>query len=420
TEIESVFEVEGQAGMSISKLKDMIYDKKKNNFEGKGFDPSDLHLWKVDIPGDTKNVKLETLESRSHDINNENTTIQELGGRRLTPFESLGDIFDNDSKNIRIIAQPPTTESPMKKRRLWYRDPKEANVIQDSSNKDQKVPVSESEFKRVREYRKLYVDKTEWLTRLELNSGQYFVSRPRKFGKSMFLSMVESFFLVQYNLFENLYIRDHPPNIFINNKAEKWSENLPSIPVIRLDFSLLTSDEGPEKLKKSLIRVLQLAGEEYDIDIDTDTANYDVKGATLELITSLAGDDKNEYRQVVILIDEYDSPLLNVIGITKENTQIANDSHGVLKSFFEVIKALQSKVKFLLVTGVTMFAHLGLFSGLNNLKDITLSDELSGAYGFTGDEITKAFGDKLSNLCKSDDHYRDVQDAMNRLQKKYN
>ncbi|CAG8743241.1 4990_t:CDS:2, partial [Funneliformis caledonium] len=306
-------------------------------------------------------------------------------------------------------------EPPMKKRRLWKENPKEASVIQGLSNKDQKVPVSESEFKRVREYHKLYVDKTEWLTRLELNSGQYFVSRPRKFGKSMFLSMVESFYLVQYNLFENLYIRDHPPNIFINNKAERWNENLPPIPVIRLDFSLLTSDEGPEVLKKDLIRVLQSVGEQYGID----TVNDNVKSATFKLIKSIADDNENKYRQVVILIDEYDSPLLNVIGITKENTKFANDSHGVLKSFFEVIKALQSKVKLLLVTGVTMFAHLGLFSGLNNLKDVTLSNELSGAYGFTSDEITKVFGDKLLNLGKSD-RYNDVQDVMNKLQKKYN
>ncbi|CAG8685185.1 6363_t:CDS:2, partial [Funneliformis caledonium] len=86
--------------------------------------------------------------------------------------------------------------------------------------------------------------------------------------------------------------------------------------------------------------------------------------------SSLADDNENKYGQVIILIDEYDSPLLNVISITKESIKIANDSHGVLKSFFEVIKALQSKVKFLLVTGITMFAHLGLFPGLNNLKDV--------------------------------------------------
>ncbi|CAG8619123.1 7237_t:CDS:1 [Funneliformis mosseae] len=105
--------------------------------------------------------------------------------------------------------------------------------------------------------------------------------------------------------------------------------------------------------------------------------NDSVKSATFKLIQSLADDNENKYGQVIILIDEYDSPLLNVISITKESIKIANDSHGVLKSFFEVIKALQSKVKFLLVTGITMFAHLGLFPGLNNLKDVTLSNELS-------------------------------------------
>jgi hypothetical protein len=306
-------------------------------------------------------------------------------------------------------------EPPRKKRRLWKENPKEVSVIQGLSNEVQQVPVSESEFQRVRKYHKLYVDKTEWLTRLELNSGQYFVSRPRKFGKSMFLSMVESFFLVQYNFFQNLYIRDHPPDIYVNDKVEKWGENLPSIPVIRLDFSLLTSDKGPEMLEKDLIQILQSIGERSEIDIPNDN----VKSATFKLITSLADDNENMYRQVVILIDEYDSPLLNVIGITEESTKVANDSHGVLKSFFEVIKALQSKVKFLLVTGVTMFAHLGFFSGLNNLKDVTLSSELSGAYGFTGDEIKKVFGDKLSNLCQSG-HYNNVQDVMNMLQIKYN
>ncbi|CAG8643696.1 12235_t:CDS:2 [Funneliformis mosseae] len=338
-----------------------------------------------------------------------------------TPFKKdnedlkrFNENFCNDTDLEQELGEDLSPEPPMKKRRLWKIDPKGISVIQ-SNNEVQQVSVSESEFQRMRMYHQLYVDKTCWLTRLRLNNGQYFVSRPRKFGKSMFLSMVESFYLVQYNLFENLYIRDHPPNIFVNNKTERWNENLPPIPVIRLDFSLLTSDKGSEMLENDLIRVLQSVGEQYGID----TVNDNVKSATFKLIKSLADDNENKYGQVVILIDEYDSPLLNVIGITKESTYIANDSHGVLKSFFEVIKALQSKIKFLLVTGVTMFAHLGLFSGLNNLKDVTLSNELSGAYGFTSDEITKVFGDKLLNLGKSD-RYNDVQDVMNKLQKKYN
>ncbi|CAG8597138.1 4343_t:CDS:2 [Ambispora gerdemannii] len=110
TEVRSSFQVEGQAGMSISKLREVIYEKNKNDF--KNFDANKLNLWKVDIPGDAENdkfVKLRTLESRSH---NEDTIIQELEGQELTPFNDFGDIFAYcDLKNIRIIVQPqlPTT-----------------------------------------------------------------------------------------------------------------------------------------------------------------------------------------------------------------------------------------------------------------------------------------------------------------------
>ncbi|RIA99355.1 hypothetical protein C1645_811602 [Glomus cerebriforme] len=397
---------------NISFLKDEIKKKKENDF--RDIDSDKLDLWKVNIPAGDERLKT-LMSNAKFDVANSDAVF-------LDPMLKITKYFPENCnlspEHVHIIVQSPpptTTEPPMKKRRLWKENPKEASVIQGSSNKDQKVPVSESEFKRVREYHKLYVDKTEWLTRLELNSGQYFVSWPRKFGKSMFLSMVESFFLVQYNLFENLYIRDHPPDISVNGKVEKWGKDLPSIPVIRLDFSLLTSDEGPEVLKKDLIRVLQSIGAKYDTNFMNDD---NVKSAIFKLIMSLANDDDNIYKQVVILIDEYDSPLLNVFGIEKENPNIAQDNHEVLKSFFEVIKALQNKVKFLFVTGVTMFAHLGLFSELNNLKDVTLSNELSGAYGFTNDEIIKVFGDKLSNLCQSD--HCSEQDIMNKLQKKYN
>ena len=107
TEIESAIVVKGEAGMSIAELKDAIYEKKKKYFEKQDYDPSDLHLWKVNIPGDAENdkfVKLRTLESRSH---NEDTIIQELEGQKLTTFKDFGDIFNSDSKNIRIIVQPP-------------------------------------------------------------------------------------------------------------------------------------------------------------------------------------------------------------------------------------------------------------------------------------------------------------------------
>ncbi|RIA84184.1 hypothetical protein C1645_832660 [Glomus cerebriforme] len=95
--------------MTIVELKDMIYEKKKNSFEDKSFDSCDLRLWLVDIPYDTENVKLRKLQSRSRDMEEENIIIQELGGKKLSPVDDIGDIFTYDSKNIRIIIQPPAT-----------------------------------------------------------------------------------------------------------------------------------------------------------------------------------------------------------------------------------------------------------------------------------------------------------------------
>ncbi|CAG8715997.1 16856_t:CDS:2 [Funneliformis mosseae] len=148
TEVESSVEVESHTEMSISKLKEIIYEKRKNKFENKGFDPSDLYLWKVNIPV-TENAKLKTLKSRFHDISDESTIIEELGGVKLTPFDNVGDIFEVNPKEISVM-----------------------------SNEIQRVPVSESEFQRMRKYNQLYVDKTFWLTQLWLNNGHYFILWP--------------------------------------------------------------------------------------------------------------------------------------------------------------------------------------------------------------------------------------------------
>ncbi|PKC56510.1 hypothetical protein RhiirA1_402089 [Rhizophagus irregularis] len=111
TDLENTFEIEGSAEM---KLRDVIYEKNKNGF--KNFESNMLELWKVDIPGDTNDIKMKTLQSKSRDMDKENITIQELGGQKLTPLSDFGDIFTYDSKNIHIIVQPPlpaTTVSSM-------------------------------------------------------------------------------------------------------------------------------------------------------------------------------------------------------------------------------------------------------------------------------------------------------------------
>ncbi|CAB5187375.1 unnamed protein product [Rhizophagus irregularis] len=109
TDLSSVFKVDGQIKMTIAELKDILYEKNKNYFEDKKFDANELNLWLVNIPYDTENVKLKTLQSRSRDMEEENSIIQELGGKKLSPIDDIGDIFTYDSKNIRIIIQPPVT-----------------------------------------------------------------------------------------------------------------------------------------------------------------------------------------------------------------------------------------------------------------------------------------------------------------------
>jgi hypothetical protein len=108
TKISSTFKVEGQVGMTISKLRKIIYEKNRNDFTSKGFDANKLDLWKVNIPGNAENIKkLKLLESR-HDIDDENVIIKNLGGKQLTPFDDFDDIFAySDLKNVCILVQPP-------------------------------------------------------------------------------------------------------------------------------------------------------------------------------------------------------------------------------------------------------------------------------------------------------------------------
>ncbi|CAI2190824.1 7670_t:CDS:2 [Funneliformis geosporum] len=362
--------------ITVAFFKDLIWDKKGSVLKTSrpGITSDMLDLWKVEIEETATNIKL---------LKNTETDIEKaFEGEKLTTFEKINEIFPKPSpKYIHIIMQPPlsaTTEHKQKKGAF------------------------------VRENHLLYVDKTSWLVKLNLNSGQYFVSRSQKFGKSMFLSMIESFFLVQHDLFKDLYIYQHPPEIYVKSIIRKWNESdLPLIPVIRLDFSVLTLNEGSEMLRNELIQLLKSIGESYGITLKLDS----VKGITKELITTLAGHEENMYEKVVILINEYDSPILNAFDAMKESLTIADHNHGVLKGFFEMLKSSQQYIKFCFVTGVTMFSNMELFSGANQLTDMTMRDKLSDAYGFMEDEIVKAF--------EFSGGY-DIKETMTKLRERYN
>ncbi|CAI2191752.1 16348_t:CDS:2 [Funneliformis geosporum] len=222
------------------------------------------------------------------------------------------------------------------------------------------------------------------------------------------IEILRKHLLFKHDLFKDLYIYQHPPEIYVKSIIRKWNESdLPLIPVIRLDFSVLTLNEGSEMLRNELIQLLKSIGESYGITLKLDS----VKGITKELITTLAGHEENMYEKVVILINEYDSPILNAFDAMKESLTIADHNHGVLKGFFEMLKSSQQYIKFCFVTGVTMFSNMELFSGANQLTDMTMRDKLSDAYGFMEDEIVKAF--------EFSGGY-DIKETMTKLRERYN
>ena len=215
----------------------------------------------------------------------------------------------------------------------------------------------------------LYVDKTEYIWQLIRPAKEmYFLSRPRRFGKSLTVSTLKAVFEGKKELFKGLAIYDKPYD---------WKP----YPVIHLDlngWNFNTCDE----LRSSLCGLIRECAEDYKIKLQDDSPEKMFRSQ----IRALAAESP-----VVILLDEYDKPILNNIG-KPESKQILAD----LKSFYSVIKAFEDKLRFAFITGVSKFSHVSLFSDLNNLTDITMDARYATMFGYTQDELEANFGDRLS------------------------
>ncbi len=212
----------------------------------------------------------------------------------------------------------------------------------------------------------LYVDKTRTIYELIEAKRFYFLSRPRRFGKSLLVSTLKSLFLGQRELFKGLWIEA--------SSNYSWQEH----PVISLDFSDLDS-ESPTALKQTLSYTLQTTAELQGIDVSTAPS----PGLKLKkLVTELAKSNR-----VVILIDEYDYPILSALA----TPTIAEENRNVLKNFFSVLKGLDGYLRAIFVTGVTKFSKSSLFSGLNNLNDLTMDKAAATLLGYTEEEIVDFF-----------------------------
>jgi hypothetical protein len=234
-----------------------------------------------------------------------------------------------------------------------------------------KLPTGIQSFEDIRTNNYLYVDKTEHLYRLVVTGKIYFLSRPRRFGKSLTISTLEALFTGRKELFEGLYIHN------------KWDWDR-KYPVIRIDWSKIRH-ETPEELERSLLIRLKIIARKNKIEMLSEYAS-DYLGELIEELQQKTGE------KVVILIDEYDVPILDAIGKSSEEIETLRKA---LHNIYKALKGADEHIKFIFLTGVSKFAGLSVFSALNNPKDITLSEKYAAVCGITQDELESNFAEYI-------------------------
>ncbi len=240
-----------------------------------------------------------------------------------------------------------------------------------------RLPIGIQTFKKLRDPEEnfIYVDKTSDVLELATSGEYFFLSRPRRFGKSVLISTLYELFRGNKELFEGLYIEDR----------WDWSRKHP---VIRISFG--SGDFSSEKrFGETLTDVLLDNIERLEL------ACKDVYARPNSCFRQLI---KNAYKKhgqkVVILIDEYDKPILDFI-TDKDRARVNRDK---LKSFYSIIKDLDEFIRFVLITGVSKFSKMNLFSGLNNLMDITINPHYATICGYTHEEVQEAFSEFLVDV----------------------
>ena len=264
------------------------------------------------------------------------------------------------------------------------------------------MPVGVQSFKVLRNDRYLYVDKTEYITQLVTSSRVYFLSRPRRFGKSLFLSTLSAYFLGQKELFKGLYLEKAEEEQAAQENRSAWQE----YPVLYLDFNTgnyAATDDLSINLNNHLCKWEEL---------------YGSKPSEQNFALRFAGIIQRAYqqtgKQVVILVDEYDKPLLQTMGVNEAlNEQYRNE----LKAFYSVIKTCDEYIRFAFLTGVTKFSKISIFSDLNNLRDISLEKHYAGICGITQKELEANFQPEIQVL--ADEQSLTYQETLTALQQWY-
>ena len=268
-----------------------------------------------------------------------------------------------------------------------------------------KLPIGVQSFKVLRNDRYLYVDKTEHLFQLAQSGRVYFLSRPRRFGKSLFLSTLAAYFRGQKELFTGLYLEKAEEEQAAQENRAAWE----TYPVLYFDFNIGNYTD-PRALNERLHVLLE--SEESSYGIETREKEQPFFASRFEKL--LKAVYKQAGKQVVILVDEYDKPLLQTMGV---NETLNDQYRNILKAFYSVIKTCDQYIRFAFLTGVTKFSKISIFSDLNNLRDISLEKQYAGICGVSQTELEETFQPEIQIL--ADDQGLPYQQALADLKQWY-
>ncbi len=238
----------------------------------------------------------------------------------------------------------------------------------------QRLPIGIQTFREIREEGYYYVDKTAYIHKLIEGAKHYFLSRPRRFGKSLLLDTIKELFEGNESLFEGLAIHGH------------WDWSV-AFPVVKLDFGrgdFTTSGY----LHQTVMRQLEQTEQAFGIGCGDEQFSAERLAHLLQALHAKCG------QRAVVLVDEYDKPILDAL----QSSELAIENRNYLRGLYSTLKSSDADIKFCLLTGVSKFSKVSLFSGVNNLLDITLDPRYSTICGYTEEDLEQVFSRETEGL----------------------
>lgn len=253
-------------------------------------------------------------------------------------------------------------------------------------------PLGIQTFSEIRNRNMLYVDKTAYVYRLASSGKFFFLSRPRRFGKSLLVSTFQSYFEGKKELFKGLAIEQ---------LEHEWNE----YPVLHFDMSG-GKHMNKEQLNRYLLYILKSNEERFGVNTDSTDPNIRLSN----LINSIY---HQTGKQVVVLIDEYDAPLLDVV----HHKEYLGTLRQIMRNFFSPLKLSEPYLRFVFITGITKFSQLSIFSELNNIKNISMDEPYAGICGITKDELLTQMSNDIDMLAAKLSLTR--EETINQLKENY-